>query len=276
MTTTFPFSLPQERFDTNQVALSGAITRIWARGSDVFARLDTGNSIEAGDDQSEVVYRATLLFPGGRITGQEVSLLKGDCLNLSGYLVDINQSESLQDFLRKAEKPELLDEIQSYGIPETALDARARRSMTCVIAENLDHLSAAVALNSVCLEGVIARVWDYDRHRFARLAVYDRNTLTTNQEGKNGRPRRIPHYVTVQFLDGQVSGRPVSLKVKDRIRASGYLVDRPYSEDFRNFLLDTHQAEILSKIPNSDDVADLRIRRSSACVIVQTMIQFTR
>lgn len=275
MTTISPSSLPPERFDANQVALSGAITRIWARGSDVFARLDTGNSTEA-DDLSEQVNRATLLFPGGRLSGQELSLLKGDCLRLAGYLVDLTQSENLQDFLRKAEKLELLDELRSYDIPETALAAHARRATTCVISENLEHLSAAVALNSVCLEGVIAKVWDFDRHRFARLAVYDRNTATTGQEGKNGRPRRIPHYVTIQFPDGQVSGRPVSLKAKDRIRASGYLVDRPYSEDLRNFLLDAHQAEILSKIPNSDDVADLRIRRSSACVVVQTLIQFTR
>ena len=68
----------------------------------------------------------------------------------------------------------------------------------------------------------------------------------------------------------------MSLKAKDRIRISGYLIDRPYSEDLRSFLLDAHQAEILSQIPNSDDVGDLRIRRSSACVVVQTMIQFTR
>ena len=116
MTTISPSSLPPERFDANQVALSGAITRIWARGSDVFARLDTGNSTEA-DDLSEQVNRATLLFPGGRLSGQELSLLKGDCLRLAGYLVDLTQSENLQDFLRKAEKLELLDELRSYEYP---------------------------------------------------------------------------------------------------------------------------------------------------------------
>jgi len=272
LTTLLPSTYTPERFDANLAALCGEVTRIWARGGDVFARLDTAILQSTGESAVNVIPRATLRFPAGQVAGQEVSLLKGDRLRLSGYLTDLNQTETLADFLRKAEKLDLLQTI-----PELAgLEAHARRAITCIIPENLEHVEAFAPLNSVCLEGVIAKVWDYDQHKFARLAIYDRHTQVTDQPGKNGRPRRIPHYVTLQFSNGQVAGRAVNIKPKDRLRISGSLIDRPYSEDLRNFLLDARQAEVLARIPNSDDVGELRIRRSSVCIVVQTMIQFTK
>lgn len=71
--------------------------------------------------------------------------------------------------------------------------------------------------------GAGTRVWEYGGHLFARVAVYDRHTLTTAAPGNHGRERRVPHYVTVQFLNEQVDGRGVNLKPKDRIRISGTL-----------------------------------------------------
>jgi hypothetical protein len=71
--------------------------------------------------------------------------------------------------------------------------------------------------------GAGARVWEYGGHLFARVAVYDRHTLTTAAPDNHGRERRVPHYVTVQFLNEQVDGRGVNLKPKDRIRVSGTL-----------------------------------------------------
>jgi hypothetical protein len=269
---------PPERFDANQVELAGLVNRIWARGSDVFARLDTGepSSDEDEDDTRgygvSTIHRATLRFPLGQVGGREVSLCKGDWLRLNGYLEDLPREETLRDFLLKAEKLALLDEQPALQ----ALEARARRSLTCVIPEKVEPAFAQELCNAVRIEGVVAKVWEYDGHRFARLAVYDRHSTVTTRPGKNGHPRRIPHYITVQFSDGEVNGRTVALKAKERCRISGALVDRPYSENLRSFLLDTHQAEVLAQIPNSDDVAELRIRRSSACVIAQTMIQFTR
>jgi hypothetical protein len=266
----------QERFDANQIELAGVVTRIWQRGQDIFARLAARPGADAEEAAAEfdlqANQRATLYLPGGLLNGQEASLCKGDRLRLGGCLVDLPQIETLPDFLQRAGKPELLSEIPALR----ALEIRLRRAMTCVLPETLQVVSALPELNAVRLEGIAARVWEYDGHRFVRLAVYDRHTCLTGENGKHGRARRIPHYITVQFTDGAVGGRAVSLKVKDRCRVSGILIDRPYSESMRSFLLDAHQAEILAELPNSDDIGDLRIRRSSACVVAQTLIQFTR
>jgi len=273
LTTSLPLTYTTpERFDANLAALCGEVTRIWSRGGDVFARLDTGDPQPPGESAPNVIPRATLRFPGGQVAGREVSLLKGDRLRLSGYLVDINQTETLADFLRRADKLDLLQPT-----PELAeLNAQARRAVTCIIPESLERVEAPSPLNSGCLEGGIAKVWDYDQHRFARLAIYDRHTQVTDQPGKNGRPRRIPHYVTLQFTNSMVGDRAVSFKPKDRLRISGSLIDRTYSENLRTFLLDARQAEVLARLPNSDDIGELRARRSSVCVVVQTMIQFTK
>ena len=267
--TNSPLPLSTERFDANQVELSGVITRIWARHGDVFARLDTSSSLK---DDPGALLRSTLCFPAGLVDGQEVSLLKGDGLHLTGHLEDLPGEETLHDFLLKAGE---LAQLETY--PELGqLAGRARRAMTCVIPDTLQIVHPNAPLNAVRIEGVVAKAWEYDGHRFVRLAVYDRHTRLTGQPGKNGRPRRTPHYVSVLFEAGQVAGRPVVLKVRDRCRIGGLLVDRPYSESLRTFLLDSHQADALAELPNSDDLADIRIRRSSVCVLAQTLIQFTK
>ena len=92
-------ALSPERFDANQVELSGVVTRIWARRGDVFARLDTSS---AQQQDSSALLRCTLRFPNGLVNGQEVSLLKGDGLHLTGYLEDLPGEETLRDFLLKA------------------------------------------------------------------------------------------------------------------------------------------------------------------------------
>ena len=266
----------QERFDANQVELAGTVTRIWQRGQDVFVRLAARSAADPDEppeeSDSQAACHATLYLPGGLVNGSEASLFKGDRLRLSGCLVDIPKTETLRDFLLRAENPELLAEIPALG----ALDIHLRRAMTCVLPEVLQVVPSIPEVNTARLEGVAARVWEYDRHRFVRLAVYDSHTRTTGEAGKNGRERRIPHYITVQFTEGAVGGRPVALKIKDRCRVSGVLIDRPYSESLRSFLLDAHQASVLAEIPNSDDIGDLRVRRSSACVVAQTLIQFTK
>lgn len=268
MTDTTPAFSP-ERFDANQVELSGVITRIWARRGDIFARLDTSSTQQ---NDNSALLRCTLRFPNGLVNGQEVSLLKGDGLHLTGYLENLPGEETLRDFLLKAGELAL---FESYPELEQ-LTGRTRRAITCVIPETVQVVHPNAPLNAARIEGVVAKVWEYDQHRFARLAIYDRYTRLTGQPGKNGRPRRIPHYASVLFEGGQIDNRPVSLKARDRCRVSGLLVDRPYSENLRTFLLDSHQAEVLAALPNSDDLAQLRIRRSSVCVLAQTLIQFTK
>ena len=259
-----------EHFDANQVALAGTITRIWARGADIYARLDARPADE--DNSLPTALRATLRLAGGQINGQEVTLLKGDRVRVLGYLADSTLDERLEDFLKKAGKLDWLKEMPELA----ATQAQARRNMTCLIPESLERLSAPAQLNTARLEGVVVKCWDFNHSRFARLAVYDKNTRLSDEIGKNGLPRRTPHYVNIFFPQAQVGGREILLHAKERIRVSGQLVDRPYSEELRTFLLDAKQAEVLSRLPNSDDVAELRIRRSSGMVQVEAMIVFSR
>ena len=65
----FPVTTP-ERFDGNQVELTGLVTKIWARSTgDVFARLSIGEaSQEEGNSETRYVgcppYPATSQWPG--------------------------------------------------------------------------------------------------------------------------------------------------------------------------------------------------------------------
>lgn len=265
-----------ERFDGNHVEFTGMITRIWARSSgDVFVRVATGAIPEEEDDNTDT--RLTLQLPNGQVNGQDVTLLKGDMLNGMGYLSDTTQWETLRDFLIKAHHPDLVEKIPELSL---ALDARVKRVVTCVIPENLEvreFKSSEVPLQSTAwLEGVVARVWEYGGHLFSRVAVYDRHTLTTPAPGNNGRTRRIPHYITVQFLHEKVDGRGVNIKPKDRIRVTGILVSRVYSENLRTFLINARKADVLANLSDGNAPDDVWTAYVQTCLVAQKLIQYTK
>jgi hypothetical protein len=279
-----PVTIP-ERFDGNQVEFTGLVTKIWARSTgDVFTRVAIGEDVADGDDSAEsspVDARLTLRLPNGQVNGQDISLLKGDVLRVTGYLSDITQWETLRDFLLKARQPNLGERIPEL-MP--VMDVSIKRMVTCVIPETLDVLTPQKAVKNTNqtsesiarLEGVVARVWEYGGHLFARVASYDRHTLTTTSSGNNGRERRIPHYVTVQFLNEQVDGRGVNLKPKDRIRISGILGSRVYSENLRNFLLNAHKADVLATLTDGQAADDVWTAYVQTCLVAQKMIQYTK
>ena len=276
----FPPTTP-ERFDCNQVELVGFVTKIWARSSgDIFARLAIGE--DSGDEKdppesSAVDARLTLLLPGGQVNGKDISLIKGDAIQVSGYLNDIPQWDTLGDFLLKARQLSLIERVPELV---AATDARVKRILTCVIPESLEvkvSRTAQVIPRSLArLEGVVARVWEYGGHLFARLAVYDQHTLTTNMPGNNGRLRRTPHYVTVQFTDEQVDGRVVKIRSKDRIRVTGTLGSRVYSENLRTFLISAHKADVLANLSDGQAPDDAWTVYVQTCLVAQQMIQYTR
>jgi hypothetical protein len=280
-----PVTTP-ERFDGNQVEFTGLVTKIWARSNgdafanDIFARIAIGETPDDEDDNPEpraIDARLTLQLPNGQVKGQDVSLLKGDMLHVSGYLSDITQWETLRDFLLKARQINLVERIPELA---PAMDAHVKRMVTCVIPETLDVIPTkpgqSPAQSTARLEGVVARVWEYGGHLFARVAVYDRNTLVTAAPGNNGRERRIPHYVTVQFLNEQVDGRGVNLKPKDRIRVSGILGSRVYSENLRSFLLSAHKADVLAILSDGQAPDDVWTAYVQTCLVAQKMIQYTK
>jgi len=275
-----PVTTP-ERFDGNHVELTGLVTKIWARSTgDVFARVAIGEAPDEEEDTPEpppIDARLTLRLPDGQVGGQDISLLKGDRVHVTGYLSDTTQWETLRDFLLKARQAGLVERIPELA---PAMDAQVKRMVTCVIPETLAILPATSSLSpaqsSARLEGVVARVWEYGGHLFARVAVYDRHTLATAAPGNNGRPRRIPHYVTVQFLNEQVDGRGVNLKPKDRLRVSGILGSRVYSENLRSFLLSARKADLLAGLSDGQAPDDVWTAYVQTCLVAQKMIQYTR
>ena len=275
----FPVTTP-ERFDGNQVELTGLVTKIWARSTgDVFARISIGEaSPEEGiSEPGAFDARLTLQLPNGQVNGQDISLLKGDALRVTGYLSDITQGETLRDFLLKARQTGLVERIPELA---PAMGAQVKRMLTCVIPETLEVLNVKVSqltLQSAArIEGVVARVWEYGGHLFVRLAVYDLHTSITNAPGNNGRARRIPHYVTVQFTNEQVDGRGVNLKRQDRIRIFGTLGSRIYSENLRSFLLSAHKADLLANLSDGQAPDEVWTAYVQTCLVAQKMIQYTK
>jgi hypothetical protein len=270
-----------ERYDRNQVELTGLITKIWARSTgDVFARIAIGVVSDEEDINPKpeaIDARLTLQLPNGQVNGEDISLLKGDVVKITGYLSDITQWETLRDFLLKVRQISLIERISELA---PAIDARVKHMLTCVVPETLEVLpvrSARYILqSSACLEGVVAKLWEFGGHLFARLAVYDHYTQITDMPGNNGRTRRIPHYVTVQFTNEQVDGRVVNLKRQDRMRVSGALGSRIYSENLRTFLLSAHKADVLANLSDGQAPDEVWTAYVQTCLIAQKMIQYTK
>jgi hypothetical protein len=277
---TSPISTP-ERFDANQVELVGLVTKIWARSTrDVFARISVGKPPEAQNDGSPdqtFDSRLTLLLPAGQIAGRDISLLKGDALSIRGYLSDITLWESLREFLLKARQSGLYERIPELA---PAMGVQVKRSLTCVIPEALEVLDLKTLqpnLHSLArLEGLVARVWVYGGHLFTRLAVYDQHTQVTRQAGNHGRPRRIPHYLTVQFPHEQIDGRSLVLKAKQRLRVSGPIGSRVYSENLRTFLISARRADVLAQLSDGQAPDEVWTAYVQTCLVANTLIQYTR
>lgn len=269
-----PVSTP-ERFDGNHVECTGVVAKIWSHtGGDVFARLAPGDPSPEADENAAI--RLTVKFPNGQFQGRDISLLKGDALHIGGFLSDVSQIETLRDFLLKARQIDLFEKLPEL---QPSAGSQVRRAMTYVIPESLAFLETTQGfpqINTARIEGVVARVWLYGGHLFARVAVYDRHTELTAEMGNNGRQRRIPHYVTVQFTDEQVNGRTVSLKTKDRVRVSGVLGSRIYSENLRGFLLSAHQGDVLATLSNGDAAEDVWTSYAQTCVVAHHLIAYTK
>jgi hypothetical protein len=102
----------REKFHVNTVEVEGLVTRVWDRKGDVFARL------AVYDERSEILepsrdgglprrqaHYVTLQFVAGKTAdGHPVSVTDRDRVRVSGYLRDSAYSESLREFLRKAQK----------------------------------------------------------------------------------------------------------------------------------------------------------------------------
>jgi len=255
MTLQFPFV--EEKFHLNSVHISGTIQRLWASGTDVLLRL----SVHDGE-------RVTLLLPNSSLDGQPLTLMKGDPISVSGYLIEMPYLETGRQFLERLGREDLLADVP--GLAQVV----DKRMATCVVMQSL-QVGGATPSNEVLVEGIVARTWEKGEQRFARLAIYDRHT-ETDGEGRRGRPRRKAHYVSLHFPDGLVNGRQVTLSPRDHLRATGRLCEQRYSESLGYFLMRAGVIGLLAEAPNSDSLRELRTQRVATYVVIESMLQFTK
>ena len=279
-------AMPAERFDGNQAELYGTVTKIWNRiGGDVFARVATQG--KAGEEHPP---RVTIKFPKGKINGEDISLMAGDVFLVQGWISDGPYNETLANFLTRAKKEKAFEICPELKPLE---GVEVKRAMTFVIPERLEFvppedMEFVQDINQVRVEGVVSRVWEHRGSKFLRLAVYDKYAVAQNETAKFGRPKRTPHYVTVQFVNGMVDSRPVTLLKKDsqqkgggikvgyRIRITGRIGESFYKESLRTFLLSAKQAAAIGTFSNPSVVDEAWSSYSETCVIADKLIAYTR
>jgi len=131
----------EEKFHVNSVDIEGLITKVWDRGSDVFARLavydEQAEELEPGKGgglPKRQAHYVTLQFLDGKTAdGIPVSLGDKDHVRVTGYLRDAAYSEAVSTFLRKAK--------QFDRIRERDQEIRVGRVATYVVAKSMVRFS---------------------------------------------------------------------------------------------------------------------------------------
>ncbi len=273
---------PDEQFDMNSATLAGVVQKLWGHGSDVFARLRVsrrGQLVENDDAQSSLI---ALRFANGMVGGNDLTLQPGDVVRVSGHLSHSEFDETIRNFLEAARKPEFLENVPQED--RTAWQAITfKRVNTMFNVETLELLDGSVmpeggAINRVVLEGVVAKQWTHSEDAYLRLAVYDQYTRVTKEKGNYGRPRRLPHYITLLLPGGKTTGgREVGVRPKDRLRATGELHDRGYRRTLHEMLVGTGSpavTDLLQRLPNAGELHTISAQQESLHVVVSSVIVY--
>ena len=272
---------PAEQFDINSAKLAGEVQKLWGRGGDVFARLcvsQRGSLIKTDEAQSSFV---NLRFANGMVGEQDLSLQPGDLVHVTGYLSHTEFDETIRRFLEAADKPDFLESVPPQDL--TAWQAIAfKRVNTMFNVETLDLLDSkkpgAGVINRVVLEGPVAKQWIHSEDVYLRMAVYDQHTRVTKEKGNYGRPRRLPHYLTIVLPGGKTTGgRGVVANVKDRLRVTGELHDHGYRRTLHEMLLGTGSTavtDLLQRLPNADELHTISAQQESLHVVASAVIVY--
>lgn len=275
-----------EQFDLNHARLAGTIIRLWGRNGDVFGRLRVstrGELPEADDAHSCYV---NIRVPNGTLNGSPVTLQQGDIARVEGYVAHTSYEETLRKFLSVAGESKFLD----LHVPPDDLDAwrsiQFKRSNAIINAQGIE-LAAANAkkkkdnnpINSIDLEGIVARTWEYRRDdsidRFARLAIYDQFApIADGRNGKNGRPFRQPHYVNVLLPS---NGRQVNVALKQRIRVIGEFRDRGHRVTLHESLMalgSTDVVDLMGRVINAEVMEQINVQQESLHVRATAVVAY--
>jgi len=272
---------PDEQFDMNSATLAGVVQKLWGHNGDVFARLRVsrrGQLVETEDAQSSLII---LRFANGMVGENDLSLQPGDAVRVAGYLSHSEFAETIRNFLEAARKPDFLE-----NVPKEDLSAwqaiTFKRVNTMFNVDTLDLLDSKKpgvgVINRVVLEGPIAKHWTHSEDVYLRMAVYDQHTRVTKEKGNYGRPRRLPHYLTIVLPGGKsTGGREVVANVKDRLRVTGELHDHGYRRTLHEMLLGTGSTavmDLLQRLPNADELHALSAQQESLHVVASAVIVY--
>ncbi|MDX9865736.1 MAG: hypothetical protein RBT34_13110 [Anaerolineaceae bacterium] len=283
-----------ERFNANTASIQGEVYKIWPSpvpGDDtIFARVELDQ--ESGQDDKKPA-RITIAFRDGEVAGRPFNLLRGEHIQISGYIADFDRAETLENFLTKCKRRDLIEEQPKLA--EIVGIAKLQRPMTCLIPiekDSLDGLSKTDYndlvwdnTNSALLEGVVAATWAYAGHGFIRLAVYDEHTKILQKNGN--RPKRRPHYITVQLTDGKIGDiaiellgkngkpKPNTIRRGDRIKIQGRFSQTAQWDNLREFIIKSGHAAVLSELPDTDRYNEIRFSSPMTVVEAQWFVQFT-
>ena len=272
---------PDEQFDMNSATLAGVVQKLWGHNGDVFARLRVSRRsqlVEMEDARSSLI---NLRFTNGMVGDQDLSMQPGDVVRVTSYLSHSEFDETIRNFLEAARKPDFLDNVPREDLP--AWQAIAfKRVNTMFNVETLELLDSQKqeggVINRVVLEGPIARQWTHSEDIYLRLAVYDSHTRVTKEKGNYGRPRRLPHYLTILLPGGKTTGgRQVVANVKDRLRVTGELQDHGYRRTLHEMLLATGSSavmELLQRLPNAGDLHTISAQQESLHVVASAVIVY--
>jgi len=272
---------PDEQFDINSATLAGVVQKLWGHNGDVFARLRVsrrGQLVETDDAQSSLI---NLRFANGMVGEKDLSLQPGDVVRVTGYLSHSEFDETIRNFLEAARKPDFLENVPKEDL--AAWQAITfKRVNTMFNVETLDLLDSKKpgvgVINRVILEGPIAKQWTHSEDVYLRLAVYDQHTRVTKEKGNYGRPRRLPHYLTIVLPGGKTTGgRGVVANVKDRLRVTGELHDHGYRRTLHEMLLGTGSSavtDLLQRLPNADELHTISAQQESLHVVASAVIVY--
>jgi hypothetical protein len=265
----------------NSATLAGVVQKLWGHNGDVFARLRVsrrGQLVELEDVQSSYI---NLRFANGMVGENDLSLQPGDMVRVAGYLSHSEFDETIRNFLEAARKPDFLENIPKEDL--TAWQAiMFKRVNTMFNVETLELLDSkkpeAGVIDRVVLEGPVAKQWTHSEDVYLRMAVYDQHTRVTKEIGNYGRPRRLPHYLTILMPGGKTTGgREVVASLKDRLRVTGELHDRGYRRTLHEMLLATGSSavmDLLQRLPNADELHAISAQQESLHVVASAVIVY--
>jgi len=285
------FKRVSEQFDLNTATVAGMIIRLWGRSGDVFARLRVSLRGEIRETEDAHSVYINVRIPNGMIGNTPVTLQPEDVVLVKGYITHANYDETLRKFLSAAGELTFLDN----NIPADDLNAwrsiQFKRQNAVINAVELTPFDAEQkgkkyrleSKNSIDLEGVVARMWEYKRDGevdlFLRIAVYDEwTTVSGEKKGNFGRPFRQPHYVNVLLAGGKTAqGKPVSAKTKQRIRVRGELHDKGQRVTLHESLMmlgSSEIAEMMGRVINAEKMSEITIQQESLHVLANAVIVY--